>query len=210
MTETRWSEKYIIAAKLRENVLPTNEEVVKHYYVKWSFLEQTDSKLIAKSPEFSDLKTDLVSDVSLRIKSSLPVLSKSRIETKLFKVIKKLRAAKRRASKNQQNVLTEKWLFELFDISPCKCKESADLALCFWNEKYECKCPFELRIPEKEFEFLKDQRSGRKILSFKVDRAYQKQRDVISYKKRKVSEPQEGLKKPSGRPRKDESAWPKP
>ena len=43
-------------------------------------------------------------------------------------------------------------------------------------------CPFELRIPEKEFEFLKDQRSGRKmLLSAKVDRTYPKQRDAMFY-----------------------------
>ena len=75
--------------------------------------------------------------------TSLPVLSKSRIETKQFQIIKKLRSAKRRVSKIQQNVLTENWLFELFDISPCKCKERADLAWCFWNGIYACKCPFE-------------------------------------------------------------------
>ena len=70
MTETTLSEKCIIAAKLRENVLPTNEEVIKRYYFKRSFLQHTDSKLIAKSPEFSDLKTGVVSDVSLWIKKS--------------------------------------------------------------------------------------------------------------------------------------------
>ena len=159
----------------------------------------------AGPPECSDLKTDVVSDVRLWIKSSLPVLSKSQIETTLFQIIKKWRAAKRRASKKQQNALTKKWLFELFDIFRCKCKGSADLALCFWNGIYACKCPFELFL-KKKFEFLKDQPSGKKmILSSKVDCTYPKQRDVMS-KKRKVSKPQEKLKKLRGRSRKDESA----
>ena len=66
------------------SLVPTNKKVIKHYYFKRSFLQQTDSKFIAKSSDFSDLITDVVSDVSLWIRSSLLVLSKSQIEIKLF------------------------------------------------------------------------------------------------------------------------------
>ena len=45
------SEKCMIAAKLKENVFPSNKEVIKHYCFKRSFLQHTDSKLNAKSPE---------------------------------------------------------------------------------------------------------------------------------------------------------------
>ena len=154
----RLSEKYIIAAKLRENVLLTNEEVLEHYYFKRSFLQQTSAKFITKCPEFNDLKYEVVTDVvTLWIKSSLPTLSISRIQTKLLDIVKKLRAAKRRAINNKQQSLTELWLSELFDISSCKCKKRANPEVKFWNGKFACICPFEKRIPEKELEFLEDQ-----------------------------------------------------
>ena len=59
-------------------------------------------------------KYEAPSDVAkLWIKASLPILSKSRIETKLLDIVDKLRAAKKRAIKSQSQSLTETWLFEL-------------------------------------------------------------------------------------------------
>ena len=159
MTATRSSEKYIKAAELKENVLPTNEEVLQHYFFKRNVIQHTNAKFFKKFPEFTDLKYEVATDVTkLWIKASLPILSKSRIKTKLFDIANKLRAAKKRAIKSQSHSLTETWLFELFDISACKCKNSANPNMQFWNGKFACSCPFEHRIPAEEIDFLRDQR----------------------------------------------------
>ena len=101
MTVTRSSEKYVEAAELKENVLPTNEEVLQHYFFKCNVIQHTNAKFLKKFPEFTDLKHKVTADVAkLWIKASLPILSKSRIETKLFDIVNKLRAAKKRAIKS--------------------------------------------------------------------------------------------------------------
>ena len=56
MTATRSSEKYIIAEELKENVLPTNEEVLQHYFFKRNVIQHTNAKFLKKFPEFTDLK----------------------------------------------------------------------------------------------------------------------------------------------------------
>ena len=115
MTATRSSKKYIKAAELKENVLPTNEAL--HYFFKRNVIQHTNAKFLKKFPEFTDLKYEVAADVAkLWIKASLPIISKSRIETKLFDIVNKLRAAKKRAIKSQSQSLTETWLLELFDI----------------------------------------------------------------------------------------------
>ena len=159
MTATRSSEKYIKAAELKKNVLPTNEEVLQHYFFKCNVFQHTNAKFLKKFPEFTDLKYEVAVDVAkLWIKASLPILSKSRIETKLFDIVNILREARKRAIKSQSQSLTETWLFELFDISAYKCKNSANPNMQFWNGKFACSCPFELRIPAEEIEFLRDRR----------------------------------------------------
>ena len=187
-------------------MLPTNEEVLKHYYFKRSFLQQTSAKFITKCPEFNDLKYEAVTDVvTLWIKSSLLTLLISRIQTKLLDIVKKLRAAKRRAIKNKPQSFMELCLSELFDISSCKCKKSVNPEVKFWNGKFACICPYEKRIPEKELEFLEDQRSVRRmILTSRIDFAHQRQRVEINLKKRRATEEQwpRGVKRRSGRPKK--------
>ena len=137
MTATRSSEKCIKAAELKENVLPTNEEVLQHHFFKRNVIQHTNAKFLKKFPEFTDLKYEVAADVAkLWIKASLPILSKSRIETKLFDIVNKSRAAKKRATKSQSHSLTETWQFELFDISTCKCKNSANPNMQFWNGKF--------------------------------------------------------------------------
>ena len=131
----------------------------KKYFFKRNVIQHTNAKFFKKFSEFTDLKYEVAADFAkLWIKASLPILSKSRIETKLFDVVSKLRAAKKRAVKSQSQSLTETWLFELFDISACKCKNSASPNTQFWNGKFACSCPFEHRIPAEEIDFLRDQR----------------------------------------------------
>ena len=188
-------------------MLLTNEEVLKHYYFKRSFLQQTSAKFIIKCPELNDLKYEVVTDVvALWIKASLPTLSISRIQIKFIDIAKKLRAEKRRAIKNTLQSLTELWLSELFDIFSCKCKKSANPEVKFWNGKFASIYPHEKRIPEKELEFFEDQRSVRRmILTSRIDFAHQRQRVEVNLKKRRGLEEQwrRGVKRQSGRPRKN-------
>ena len=144
---------------MKENVLPTNEEVLQHYFFKRNVIQHINAKFLKKFPEFTDLKYEVAADVAkLWIKASLPILLKSRIETKLFDIVNKSRAAKKRAIKSQLQSSTETRLFELFDISTRKCKNSANPNMQFWNGKFVCSCPFEHRIPTEEIDFLRDQR----------------------------------------------------
>ena len=211
MSETRSSEKYLVSAKLRESVLPTNKEVLQLYFFKRSFLQQTDAKFISKIPTFQDVKYDVAADVkTLWTKASSPILSKSRIQAKLRNIVQKFNATKKRASKSGKKNLREDWFSELFDISPCKCKSSANPLVLFWKGKYACKCPFQQRIHEKEFEFLKDQRSNRRMtITAEIDVAYQKQENALALKRKAVVNEQLKVKKRRrGRPRKDANKQP--
>ena len=51
MTATRSSEKYIKATELKENVLPTNEEVLQHFF-KRNVIQHTNAKFLKKFSEF--------------------------------------------------------------------------------------------------------------------------------------------------------------
>ena len=122
------------------------------------FSTQTQN-FFKKFPQFTDLKYEVAADVAkLWIKASLPILLKSRIETKLFDIVNKLRAAEKSAFKSQSQPLTATWLFELLDISACKCKSSANPNMQFWNGKFVWACPFEHRIPAEEIDLLRDHR----------------------------------------------------
>ena len=74
--------------ELKENVLPTNKKVLKHYFFKRNVVQHTNA-IFKKFPEFTDLNYEVAADVAkLWIKASLPILLKSRIETKLFEQLK--------------------------------------------------------------------------------------------------------------------------
>ena len=105
--------------------------------------------------------------------------------------VNKLRAAKKRTIKSHLQSSTETWLFELFDISACKCKNSASLPMQFWNGKFACSCPFEHWIPAEEIDFLRDQSESRNMmLTSKVDIARRKQQEKTIAKMRKNEQPE--------------------
>ena len=64
MTATRSSEKYIIVAVLKENVLLTNEEILQHYFFKRNVIQHKNAKFLKKFPEFTDLKYEVAADVA--------------------------------------------------------------------------------------------------------------------------------------------------
>jgi len=64
MSDTRSSEKFYTDEKMKENVLPTNEEVLQHYYFKMNLFQHTCVEFMAKAPEFHDLQNEVVTDIT--------------------------------------------------------------------------------------------------------------------------------------------------
>ena len=149
---------------LKGDRLPLAAEVLGYY----NFLRRSESesnpKFLLQLPNFTDVKNQLISDViGLWGKASLPIISTKRVETKLKELIKKYTLALKRVRKTKEKDLSgEKWLFELFDLSRCKCKISDHPKI--HQTKVLCPCPFEDRVPEKEASFLKDQRGERRMM----------------------------------------------
>ena len=149
---------------LKGDRLPLAAEVLGYY----NFLRRSESesnpKFLLQLPNFTDVKNQLISDViGLWGKASLPIISTKRVETKLKELIKKYTLALKRVRKTKEKDLSgEKWFFELFDLSRCKCKISDHPKI--HQTKVLCPCPFEDRVPEKEASFLKDQRGERRMM----------------------------------------------
>ena len=66
----------------------------------------------------------------------------------------------------QQNRLGSKKAYDLFDISHCQCKEFRS-----------CQCVKEKKVPRAEQEFLRDQRSSRKMYIGEVNRKAEKMKE---------------------------------
>ncbi|CAK8680277.1 unnamed protein product [Clavelina lepadiformis] len=135
-------------------------------------LSETNPKFIRKAPVFNDVKEKVVQDVAdLWMKASLPIASLIRIETKLKELIKKFNLTRKRAKKIKKcNIFNENRLTNLFNICKCKCSMEENPSLK--NKKLACSCDFEDRIPSKEIDFLKDQRTTRKMIMSSVDQTH--------------------------------------
>jgi len=73
--------------KLEENKLPFNVNVINHYY----YLRKRYSE---SKPGFSDLRNEVINDlIHVWQKANLPILSYTRIQTKLKEVVTKFKAA---------------------------------------------------------------------------------------------------------------------
>ena len=144
--------------------LPLAAEVLDYYSFLRRSKSESNPKFLLQLPNFVDVKNQLISDViGLWGKASLPIISTKRVETKLKELIKKYTLALKRVKKIKQKDLSgEKWLFELFDLSRCKCNISNHPKVR--QTKMLCPCPFEKRVPEKEASFLKDQRGKRRMM----------------------------------------------
>ena len=157
--------------QMKDNILPTNFEVVQHYFYLRKNLADSDSKFSSKTPSFSDLKDSVVNDViAVWSKASLPTVSRQRVVGQSRNLISKFEAARKRAKRRKSSEVSEEWLQNLFDISKCKCpiEESPKIR----SNKLLCSCDFKDRIPEKEITFIKDQRSERKMVISHVDISY--------------------------------------
>ena len=56
-------ESFLFRKKLEGNTLPTNREVIEHFYHVRQVLMDAESKFSAKGPGFNDIKQVVISDV---------------------------------------------------------------------------------------------------------------------------------------------------
>ena len=110
MTSLRSSEvdSSLTRKKSVGNVLPTNQEVIQHYYHVRQFLIDTEPKFLRIPPGFNDIKELVMSDVveSWR-KASLIVIEAKSIQKKLKNIHDKFKCARKRAKKSKRTFINE-------------------------------------------------------------------------------------------------------
>ena len=115
--------------------------------------------------------------VDLWRKASLAVIEAKNAQNELKNVIEKFLIARKRAKKFKCSI-NEDWFDKLFDLSRCRCAIFETVRT--YRGKLLCTCNFDERIPEKEIDFLKDQRSPRKmILSESKDMVFNNNRQQV-------------------------------
>ena len=104
----------------------------------------------------------------------------------LKNVIEEFLIARKRAKKFKCSI-NEDWFNKLFDLSRCRCEILETVGT--YRGRLLCICKFDDRIPEKEIEFLKDQRSSRKmILSESKNMVFNKHRQQVFAKTPNIAE----------------------
>ncbi len=140
--------------------LPLNKEVLLHYH---------KSKMDSKSnASFNELKESTITVlISLDNKVPQPIISQTGIEKKLKKLLKDYEDAKKGSETSKKAMKFKEQLNSLFDISCCKCPMTPSFA----KSMMVCNCEPENKIHEKEFLFIKDQRSVRTMyISDRIDK----------------------------------------
>ena len=103
LTRSALSSAFIKYEKLAGNVLPTNMDVLNHYYFESKRLSETNRKFIRKAPAFNDVKKKIVQDVAdLWMKASFSTVSLIRIVTKLKQLIKKFNLTRKKSKKDKK------------------------------------------------------------------------------------------------------------
>ncbi len=163
-----------IPSPFTENVLPTYQEVIKHYFWLRGSVPQTIE------PSFQEVGYLVVEKlVMIWRKTSIPIVSRSRIFQMLRSYHSKYRSLMKSAKHRQGSLSMKKNITtfqkhavsSLFDLAACKCK---DFNIC-------C-CPKKLKVPKKERPFLFDQRNKRKMRIAPGDKV------VSAYEKRKAKD----------------------
>lgn len=166
--------------KFSEALLPTYEDLMKHYLLERVNLKPTRD---AKEPTVRDI-SEKSATVIERIwrKASIPIISHTRV-LQLIRAYhdsyrKLLKSCKGR--KNEDGYKAKLLAFrneskkKLFDIASCKCVRGT------------CSCSKERKVPVDEEEFLSDQRTVRLMCISGVDQC--KTRKLVSKLKRKALE----------------------
>ena len=138
-------------------------------------------------PGFNDLRNEIVNDVIYIWQAvSLPIISYSRIQTKLKDFVAKFERAK--ISKSCANGVVEDWSDRTFDICKCKCEIPENPKI--FDGKVSCSCSWEHRIPKEEILFLNDHKTRRKmILMSQKDMVYsRKKSEALNEQKRRINE----------------------
>lgn len=150
--------------RLKENILPTYEEVFKHYL---HFRNELKPSEFSKDPNFSDISAKVVDKIlSIWDKASIPTVTRTRVVA----MLKSYHTSYMKLLKQPKNRLAdEKYLLKLgtfksharenlFDICSGKC---ATLP--------QCSCPKDRKVPRNEITFLEDQRALRQMVIGAVD-----------------------------------------
>lgn len=145
--------------ELKENVLPTFQDVMKFY--EWTRIQLKIQQGSNKEPSFSQIAEIVAQKIEdIWQKSSIPTVSHTRtiqiLKTYHGKCKIHLKSLKRLTEEKKALFLCQSEV--LFDICSCKCK----ILL-------HCKCSRESKVPKEEHEFLLDQRGERKMLIGGVD-----------------------------------------
>lgn len=145
--------------EMKENVLPTYEDVVKYY--EWTRHQLKLQSETAKEPIFGEIADIVVSRIeNIWQTASIPTVTRTRIVQmlkayhlkckNLLKSIKRLSPDKLNSFQQSSKIL--------FDISACKCKAFA-----------QCICPKDKKVPKQEQTFLTDQRTSRVMVICGID-----------------------------------------
>lgn len=148
------SDMFGAPSDLKETQLPTYGEVMRFVnLVKQNLSLEKNGRDLPLS-EVLPTVADRVMDIWK--KSSIPVIPKKSVITKLVRYCKKCRgvskSSKRKNSKTVKNFSKEAF-DRLFDICTCRCKDLNN-----------CCCKRELKVPAREVAFLEDQRTERKMM----------------------------------------------
>lgn len=168
--------------KLSEALLPTYDDIMKHYLLERIHLKPTRD---AKEPTVGEISENLATVIEgIWRKASIPIISHTRvlqmIRTYHDRYRKILKSFKGR--KNQDGYKAKLLAFRkeskqtLFDIASCKCVDG----------RPTCSCSKDRKVPAEEVEFLSDQRTVRLMCISGIDQS--KTRRLVKNLKRKASE----------------------
>ena len=143
-------------SRLKENVLPTYEDVMKCFLYKRFTLKEKSKK----DPSAKDISNELAGEIEdIWNKASLPCVTKTRIvqlimdyHLKYRTLLKQMKGRKDTPSYKERCKTFQQAGKKLFDICSCKC---SNLSVC--------NCPKDRKVPALEHDFLSDQRGRREM-----------------------------------------------
>ena len=184
------------SAELPTTVLPTINDIARYF---------VHLKKRPKSENFSVIRKIADDVIGVWCKASVPVLHQRTVEYRVKKLIDKGSQLKRsKTSKKMLKNFTDKFSM-LFDICSCSCKLLRDEDT--GNVTVSCCCPRDKKVPQRELQFLHDQRSKRKMCIGEVDiEATRKMNNVckrkVALEKREAAEKIESKKMKTKNPAK--------
>ena len=135
--------------------LPTKYDILLEYEKRKSELNE---RINAK---FQTIKNDIVSKlITIYEKVPQPTIKLKSVENKLKALVTKYDNIKKYPYQSQTVKNFIEQAHYLFNISYCTCQMKSEFA----RGLMICSCPAQFKILESEYEFIKDQRSGRKMV----------------------------------------------